>query len=140
VESKLCKTHNRKYGPSCQLADYARITGNPEVISSPVGLLPTNAQVSTNRRALPEGRQSGSDRSSEICKEKAPRAPVQFGRVLAVRNWRLRGDSEPATSCSTGRRSNEQTKYVLTPRECVPKPRVTGPASVHESFYPNLSQ
>jgi hypothetical protein len=25
---------------------------------------------------------------------------------------------EPATSCRTGRRSSEQTKFVLTPKEC----------------------
>jgi len=33
---------------------------NPEVIGSSVGLVPINAQVSTNQRALPIGRQTGS--------------------------------------------------------------------------------
>jgi hypothetical protein len=59
------------------------------------------------------GRQSGSDRSSEICKEKAQRVPVQFGHVLAVRNCGCEG-LRTRDLLHQGSRSDEQTKYVLT--------------------------
>jgi hypothetical protein len=65
---------NKLFGDNIAFLSSSRMTGNPEVIGSSDGLVPRNAQASTNRRALPDGRQT---------------FPYQIMEELPV-NWELK--------------------------------------------------
>jgi len=68
---------------------------------------------------------------------KCSRKPEMIAPPKSVKGAR---GLEAATSCATSRLLQRANKICACPRECVPKLRMTEPASVHEGFYPILSQ